>query len=238
MKGRVYTIDGIDVLFVKSKRAKGVNISIRPFKGVKVSVPYFVTFKYALKITNQRIDWITKNLKKIKSSENGLTKFNLNTTFKTRNHFLKIIQIESKEIKYSICKNETIVYIPINYDINSELAQNEIRKAIEETWRKEAKEILPNRINYLAKKHGLNYQNIRIKNTKSRWGSCSYKNNINLSLHLMRLPDYLIDYVILHELVHTKIKNHSKDFWAMLEEVSFQSKKHDKELKNYRIGIY
>ena len=72
------------------------------------------------------------------------------------------IKIESKEIKYSISKNETIVYIPINHDINSELAQNEIRKAIEETWRKEAKEILPNRINYLAKKHGLSYQKVSL----------------------------------------------------------------------------
>ena len=238
MKEKVYTVDGIDILFVKSKKARGVNISIRPFKGVKVSVPYFVPFKSALKITNQRISWITKNLEKIKCSESGLTKFDFNTSFKTRNHFLKIIKSESKEIKYNILEKETVVNIPLSNDIRSESVQKEIRKAIEETWRKEAKLFLPNRTKELAIKHGFSYQKITIKNAKTRWGSCSYKNNINLSLHLMRLPNHLIDYVILHELVHTKIKNHSKGFWDMLNDVSAYSKKHDKELKNYSISIY
>ena len=54
----------------------------------------------------------------------------------------------------------------------------------------------------------------------------------------MRLPDYLVDYVILHELVHTIVKNHSQEFWSMLQEKSSMSKEFDKELKNYRIGIY
>ena len=63
-------------------------------------------------------------------------------------------------------------------------------------------------------------------------------NNINLNIHLMRLPNHLIDYVILHELVHTKIKNHSRDFWNMLDLVTGNAKKLDKELKNYRTKIY
>ena len=54
----------------------------------------------------------------------------------------------------------------------------------------------------------------------------------------MRLPDYLIDYVILHELVHTKVKNHSHDFWSMLTEKASMSREYDKELKNHRIAIY
>ena len=90
----------------------------------------------------------------------------------------------------------------------------------------------------LAEKHNFKYKKVAIKNAKTRWGSCSYVNNINLSLHLMRLPDYLIDYVILHELVHTKIKNHSKDFWHFLDYVSGNAKKLDKELKDYRTHIY
>ncbi|HIP35703.1 MAG TPA: M48 family peptidase, partial [Crocinitomix sp.] len=59
-----------------------------------------------------------------------------------------------------------------------------------------------------------------------------------LSLHLMRLPEYLIDYVILHELCHTIEKNHGKYFWALLEKVSPGARKLAKELKKYNARIY
>ena len=238
MKERKYIIEGIDILFVKSKRAKGINISIRPFKGVRVSVPSFVTYRSAIKIVHQRKDWINKNLEKIKNSEKKLTIFDFNSCFNTRNHVLKLIKVNSKELKHLIYNEEIIVYIPDSCFVRSELVQKEIRKAIEKAWQQEAKTILPYRIETLANKYGFKYQKLTIKNTKTRWGSCTFSNNINLSLHLIRLPDYLIDYVILHELVHTKVKNHSQEFWKMLQQISPLSKKHDKELKNYRIAIY
>ena len=99
MKERKYIIEGIDILFVKSKRAKGINISIRPFKGVRVSVPSFVTYRSAIKIVHQRKDWINKNLEKIKNSEKKLTIFDFNSCFNTRNHVLKLIKVNSKESK-------------------------------------------------------------------------------------------------------------------------------------------
>ena len=90
----------------------------------------------------------------------------------------------------------------------------------------------------LAKKHNFKFKKVLIRNAKTRWGSCSKDNTINLSPHLMRLPNYLIDYVILHELVHTKIKNHSKEFWQLLGIVSGNAKKLDREVKDFRIQIY
>jgi len=238
MRERTYTIDDIEILFVKSKKAKGVNITIRPFKGVRVAVPYYVTFKSAYRVVNNRMSWVYKNLNKIQAAENKQTVFDSNSKFKTREHSLRIIRNESVAIKHKITNNEILVLIPKNIDVQSELAQLEIRNAIETAWRKEAKATLPIRTAELAESYGFSFQKVTIKNTKTRWGSCSYKNNINLCLHLMRLPDYLVDYVILHELVHTKVKNHSQQFWAMLHEISPMSRDHDKELKNYRIGIY
>ena len=110
--------------------------------------------------------------------------------------------------------------------------------AIEETLRKEAKDYLPQRVKELAEKNSFRFKKVSVRNSKTRWGSCSYENNINLNIHLMRLQDHLIDYVILHELVHTKIKNHSRDFWNMLDLVTGNAKNLDKELKNYRTKIY
>ena len=102
-----------------------------------------------------------------------------------------------------------------------------------ELLRKKAKNYLPGRVEELAERHGLSYNRVFVKNLKSRWGSCSSKNNINLNLHLMRLPEPLVDYVILHELAHTKEKNHGKGFRNLLNSFVADSRVYDKELKNY-----
>lgn len=81
-----------------------------------------------------------------------------------------------------------------------------------------AKKILPKRLEELSKKYGFKYNKVRLTNAKKRWGSCSWQNNINLNINLAKLDGEIIDYVILHELCHTKIKNHSKKFWDLVLE--------------------
>ena len=76
---------------------------------------------------------------------------------------------------------------------------------------------LTGRLNRLAKKHGFAVNGISIRSQKTRWGSCSRNNNISLNARLVLLPEDLVDYVIMHELVHTRIRNHGKDFWAQLD---------------------
>jgi len=100
---------------------------------------------------------------------------------------------------------------------------------------KKARKILINRLQFLAKKHDFRYSRVTIRNQKTRWGSCSSKNNINLNINLLKLPPKLIDYVLFHELVHTYIKNHSKIFWQDLDKYVGNSKSLDNELKKYRL---
>jgi predicted metal-dependent hydrolase len=93
-------------------------------------------------------------------------------------------------------------------------------------------QILISRCEFLIKKHNfINIGKISIRNQKTLWGSCSYNNNISLNINLTFLEQELIDYVILHELTHTKIKNHSKKFWQELDIINPNSKFFDKKLK-------
>jgi len=96
-----------------------------------------------------------------------------------------------------------------------------------------ARKILVDRLDYLAGKYGFTYNRVFIRNQKTRWGSCSTKNNINLNVNLVRLPDELIDYTILHELVHTRVKNHSRRFWDQMDLLLGDAKKVDKKLRAY-----
>jgi len=113
-------------------------------------------------------------------------------------------------------------------------SQFEKRKNLPEIDRKVARKILCRRIGELAQLHNFVYNRVTIRKQKTRWGSCSTKNNINLNANLLHLPSELIDYVLLHELVHTRVKNHSKDFWDELETVVPNARKVDQRLKEYQ----
>lgn len=238
MADKTINLDGVDVTFFKSSKAKNINISIKPSSGVRVSVPRFVSFKNAERFAYQKIGWMKKHLSKLKLLENNTTIFNLDTQFSTKQHQLLILKKDVSVCKTIIRDGLLKVLIPTTTQLSSTECQAYIRQAIEHTWRKEAKELLPTRTAELAQIHGFNYAKVAIRNSKTRWGSCSFNNNINLSLHLMMLTDHLIDYVILHELAHTKEKNHGIHFWKLLDEVSGNAKGLDKEVKQYRIGVY
>lgn len=226
------------MIFFRSHRAKRLNITIKPFVGVRVSVPQSVSFKKASALTENRISWIKTHLSKMQKEEGLLTVFHLDTKFQTRSHHLEMKFSDTEALQTLVRDNKIDVSIPHSHNIEDSKVQNAIRQAIELAWRKEAKMHLPGRVKVLAAAHKFEYKNVAIKNSKTRWGSCSFDNNINLSLHLMRLPDHLVDYVILHELAHTRVKNHSKDFWQLLDIVSGDARKLDREVKGYGIKIY
>ena len=101
--------------------------------------------------------------------------------------------------------------------------------------RKQAKAYLPGRLAELAAEHGFTYNQVRIKHNVSNWGSCSVKGNINLNLNLMRLPQDLQDYVMLHELCHLRHMNHGPKFHALLESVCPQHLTLRRRLKEYKL---
>ncbi|GBU06744.1 zinc protease [Bacteroidales bacterium] len=99
-----------------------------------------------------------------------------------------------------------------------------------------AHQTIPYRAKELAEKYNFEFQEFKISKSKTRWGSCSSSKNINLSFYLMLLPEHLIDYVILHELCHTKEMNHGEKFWALLNYYcDGKAKLLCKELKAYKI---
>jgi hypothetical protein len=98
-----------------------------------------------------------------------------------------------------------------------ESQQKDLNELYSNIDKAKAEKALISRLQFLAKKYGFTYSKVTIRNQKTRWGSCSPKNTISLNMKLIALPQELIDYVILHELVHTRIHNHSMKFWAELD---------------------
>jgi len=99
--------------------------------------------------------------------------------------------------------------------------------------RDKARHKIISRCEDLSKQTGLSYLHLSIRNQKTRWGSCSAQNSISLNIKLARLPQELLDYVILHELVHTRIKGHGQEFWNELDTYIGDSKRLRRKLKQY-----
>ncbi|MDD2196926.1 MAG: SprT family zinc-dependent metalloprotease [Bacteroidales bacterium] len=223
-----------DIYLKRNRKARKLSISIKPSGEVRVTVPGLLPLSYAKTFVEAKQDWITSKL-------NELSVLNqqriISSGYKTREHELQFKATSASDIKVNFEEQYINVTHPEGIDTESEYLQNIAKEAIVEAYRKEAKAILPNRVSELAQKHNFKYNTLRIKNITSRWGSCSSVNNINLSLYLMKLPDELIDYIILHELAHTVHKNHGPNFWNLLDKLTGDAKMLSKRVKKYRTDI-
>ncbi|WP_430817127.1 M48 family metallopeptidase [Carboxylicivirga sp. RSCT41] len=223
----------------QSAKASRISIRLKPFNGVSLIIPQHGDLKDGIRFLHEKREWIQKNLRKLEEKEQKLTIFDEQTRFQTRSFALRISKHTNPKVRLLLKDGILQVYYPSNMPVSSPEIQETIRYGIEEALRMEAKRFLPGRLAWLAKEHNIRYQNVTIKNLKSRWGSCSATNNINLNLHLMRLPAELIDYVLLHELCHVHEKNHGPHFWARLDIMcNGKARQLDKAMKDYQTKIY
>jgi len=226
-----------EVSLKRDRRFKHLSIRMAPNKGIWINLPADLTYQDGIDFANQNKEWILnkKYHKDFQEKKNSI--FSEENAFQTKFHRLKLTGAKTKTFSASLHQGLLNVIYPNHLPIENDQLQNFIRNSIIETLGREANYYLPKRISILAEKHGFTFKSIKIKNTKSRWGSCTYDNKINLSLHLMRLPEELSDMVILHELCHTMVKNHSKCFWDLLENYCDDLSRKRKEIKKYSTQI-
>jgi predicted metal-dependent hydrolase len=237
---KIVAIEGIGIVeYRKSTKAKWLRISVHNERGVIVSVPKRLSFNDAESFVISRSEWIVKALQKLNSTKREYTIYNGKREFSTKFRTMNLIPDNRVNMRLKISEKHFDIYYPNDIDVENEKIQSVIRKFIEHVWKAEAREYLPERLLYWAKVYNLEYKNLNIKNTRSFWGKCGGDNSIILSLHLMHLPDHLIDYVILHELCHTIHKNHQKEFWQLLDKyTSGKAKILAKEMKNHSTRVF
>lgn len=116
--------------------------------------------------------------------------------------------------------------------ISGNLHRTLVKKAINKWIAKQAKAYFIPELEKFSVKTDLTYSNVRFKNTRSRWGSCSNKKTINLNIQMLFLPKHLSDQVLLHELCHLAHLNHSKEFWSLVASFEPNYKSLERELKH------
>jgi hypothetical protein len=148
-----------------------------------------------------------------------------------KSHTLIIQATNNKSLSVSNRKQKIIVKLPLDKNMGDPDVTRKVRDSVISALRLEAKSYLPNRLSYLAGKYDYKYEKVRFSHASSRWGSCGSNGTISLNIALMKLPFELIDYIIIHELSHTKYMNHSPSFWEQVASADTQYKKHRRSLK-------
>jgi predicted metal-dependent hydrolase len=221
----------------ESKRAKRIGLRIKAPNKVILTIPHRGNIKAALKFAAEHQEWVANKLAKAakREDENQLT-ITPESEFSTKSHTFEFIPHQRDKAYIRIVAGKTRISHPSHWTIADEEMQNLVQLALKETYRKEAKTDLPERLEELAHHCGFKYNKVHIRDSKARWGSCSGQKNLSLSLWLMKLPSHLIDYILLHELCHTVHMNHGEHFHTLLDKVcDGRSKRLNKELKAYSI---
>lgn len=202
-----------------SKRARRISVRYSQRDGLEVVYPAGITSPAPETLLQEKSAWVLANRERFRSAAKSLPAraYQDGEVFYLLGApFTLSIRIDpgTNRATAKRCGKSISLLLPDRPDL-ADLAAR--RQAVEAYYRTMAREYLPARVGELAEVHGFQYEKVRVKNQKTRWGSCSSIGNINLNLRLMMAPEAAIDYVIVHELCHLRVLNHSPAFWSLVE---------------------
>ena len=212
---------------IRSKR-KTLSLSINENADLVVRAPHRASYDEIQKFISEKSVWIDNKQRLIKAQlEDNLNHHSSNKCLYLGS--LYPLKIDNNSIEPISFNGQMFTITNVN--------KERISLSLKSWYKKRFIEVALPRLSYFSDKHKLKVNQVRVKEQKTLWGSCSSKNNINLNYLLIMAPIKVIDYVIVHELVHTIHKNHSANFWQKVETIMPNYKDARKWLKEngYRL---
>lgn len=214
MATKQVTLPDIGPLYLyKRKGARTIRLSIDAKGKVRVTLPYWLPYEAGLTFARNRKDWILEH-----SAQRGQPLVHGQTIGKSHR-----LVFEKTPTARKVASRVTAAAIYITYPSGQQSSDNAVQTSAQRAsiraLRAQAEAVLPGRLHELAASHGFDYRSVQVKQLTGRWGSCDSQQNIVLNLFLMQLPWELIDYVLLHELTHTKVMRHGPVFWEAMARV-------------------
>jgi predicted metal-dependent hydrolase len=216
-----------EIILSKRKGATSLRLSVNAAGKIRVGMPYWTPYQTGISFAKSKSDWIKTHLA---SQANTRLKHN---DLIGKSHRINYIFTERQTIiKTRVKTNEIMVATGLS--LNDMRVQKSLVAACEKALKSEAEHLLPQRLRTLAVRYEFDYESVSVRKLTGRWGSCSNIKAITLSYYLVQLPWDLIDYVLLHELVHTKHLHHGKGFWDEFKRTLPNARQMQKEIRPYK----
>jgi predicted metal-dependent hydrolase len=228
MAQKTFEIEGVGLVIVSKRRgSKNIRLSVNSRGQVRVNLPPWTPYAVGVAFVQSRKDWLAKHARvnpaiELKDQDRVGKSYRLKFEAKPG----------TKTLSTRLKQNQIIINIP-NGTKPADIQASAIR-ASEKALRVEAEALLPQRLKLLADRHSFSYKSLQIKKLTGRWGSCSSSAQITLSYYLMQLPWQLIDYVLIHELIHTRYLNHGPQFWSEFKAIAPNARQLQKQIKQYK----
>ncbi len=212
----------VPLVIVRNPRARRYLLRLRPDGAARVTIPRGGSQAEALAFVERNRGWLEQQLQRQQTQPQLPRSWQVGSEIWFRGEQVKIESSLPAQIFFS---SETLRVKDGSADL---------RSAIEKHLRRLAAHELPPRVREFAAQHQFTVQRITVRNQKSRWGSCSRRGTISLNWRLIQTPDYVRDYIILHELAHLRHMNHSGRFWAEVERLCPEYSVAERWLKTHR----
>jgi predicted metal-dependent hydrolase len=219
-----------NVILQKRRGTRSLRISISASGQVKVTMPTWSPYKLGHDFVMSKQSWILKHRPNTQLLTSGLL-------VGKAHHFEFLVNDRLTIPRTKVTGNTIIISTPTGEPIDSIKVQELARKAAIKALKHEAQQLLPQRLDQMASEYGFEYKSVQIKRLSSRWGSCDQQANISLNCYLMILPWKLIDYVLLHELTHTRVMSHGPKFWSELSKYVPKLAEVRKEIRKHRPSL-
>jgi hypothetical protein len=195
-----------------------------------VTIPSWAPYASGLAFAKSRLTWIKAQIKPPSLVNPG--------QLIGKDHTIEFVTARTKSTRTRVQSSTVTVYHPATLDWSHETVQKAAQSASIKALKKQAEAALPPRLDVIANKLGYSYADVKVKQLKSRWGSCDSNKHIVFNLFLMQLPWDCIDYVIVHELVHTVHLHHGPEFWQDMERHIPNAKQVRKKIRKYQPTLH
>ena len=198
------------IILRRTRLARQARLKLDARGVVSISVPMRAPLYLARQLLEESRPKLRQLLGKIKASRPAYQEGELIG----KSHILRFEQNSDDSYAHHLKQGHLIISCPAN--VNQTILEATIHKGVSQALRLQATSYLPRRLRQLADTHGFTYAKTRFSSAGTRWGSCSSEGTISLNIWLMQLPFEIIDYVLVHELCHTRQLNHSAEFWDLV----------------------
>lgn len=197
----------------RSVRYRRITLSILDDR-VRISAPKNVSARQLKELLSAKEEWILKNwLERRETQNHPARKYIHGEQFPYRGQVLELClrRHAHQSIRVTLECQELVVFLP--HDLADYQCLPNVQDSIKTWYKVQARRVFKEKLDEQAKRMEVTYQAFRLKDQKTRWGSCSSRGNLNLNWRIILAPEEVIDYLIIHELAHLTHPNHSVRFW-------------------------